>query len=192
MTSASDEDAELMRRIGEGDTAAYRRLVEEHLGSIVTFAYRLLNSREEAEDVAQETFLRVWQNADRYEPTARLTTWLHTIARNQAVDRLRRRRPTTEQDALDRLPTSDRPSDFLERKRAAEGVQEALGGLAPRQREAIVLVHYQGLSHGEAAQLLGIGVEAVESLLGRARRKLRSLLVAADPARPSAPLEKGS
>lgn len=179
-----------MRRIGAGDAAAYRGLVDAHLGSILTYAYRLLNSREEAEEVAQETFLRAWQHAERYEQSARVTTWLHTIARNQALDRLRRRRPTTGQETVDSLPASDRPSDFLERKQAAEGVQEALEELAPRQREAVVLVHYQGLSHGEAAEVLGLGVDAVESLLGRARRKLRSLLIARDPTRASAPEER--
>lgn len=176
MTPAIEQDAALMRRIAAGDAAAYRSVVDAHLSAILAYAYRLLGSREEAEEVAQETFLRVWQNAERYESTARLTTWLHTIARNQAVDRLRKRRPTLGSDSLDAEPASGRPSDFLERKQAAEGVQQALERLAPRQREAIVLVHYQGLSNGEAAEVLGVGVEAVESLLGRARRKLRELL----------------
>jgi RNA polymerase sigma-70 factor, ECF subfamily len=175
------DDAQLMRCIAAGDVQAYRHVVDGHLTSVLAYGFRLLNSREEAEEVAQETFLRVWQHADRYEPTARLTTWLHTIARNVALDRLRKRRPEVDTEAVEAALDSGRPSEYLERKRTAENVQQAVERLAPRQKQALVLVHYQGLSHGEAAEVLGVGVEAVESLLGRARRKLRESLRASAP-----------
>ena len=174
------DDAELMRRIALGDERAYEHLVDSHARSILAFGFRLLGTREEAEEVTQETFLRAWQHADRYEPSARVTTWLHTIARNLATDRLRKRRPRADLAAVEAAPDSGhsagQPSVSLERKRTAQSVVDALEQLAPRQREAITLVHYQELSHGEAAQVLGVGVEAVESLLSRARRKLRELL----------------
>lgn len=178
---ANDEDARLMRRVAEGDAQAYRQLVDTHVRSILAFGARLLNDREEAEELAQETFLRAWQHAERYEPTSRLTTWLHTIARNQALDRLRKRRPSPDMNAVEEAPGSSRPSEYLERKRTAQRVSEALERLAPRQRAAITLVHYQGLSHVEAADVLGVGVEAVESLLSRARRKLRESLGSSRP-----------
>lgn len=178
---ANDEDARLMRRVAEGDAEAYRQLVDTHVRSILAFGARLLNDREEAEELAQETFLRAWQHAERYEPTSRLTTWLHAIARNQALDRLRKRRPSPDMNAVEEAPSSGRPSEYLERKRTAQRVSEALERLAPRQRAAITLVHYQGLSHVEAADVLGVGVEAVESLLSRARRKLRESLGSSRP-----------
>jgi len=84
-----EHDAELMRRVAEGDAVAFRQLADRHLGSIVRFATRWLGRKEEAEEVAQETFLRVWQHARTYEPTARVSTWLHKIAHNAAIDRLR-------------------------------------------------------------------------------------------------------
>lgn len=176
----ANDDAWLMRRIAEGDAQAYRQLVDLHLRSILAFAIRLLNDREEAEEVAQETFLRVWQNADRYEPTSRVTTWIHAIARNQALDRLRKRRPSPDTPVVEEAPDSGRPSEYLERKRVAQHVAAALEQLPPRQKVAITLVHYQGFSQAEAADVLGVKVEALESLLARARRKLRELLRLAD------------
>ena len=183
MTGKSDalqDDAALMRRIADGDERAYEELVNLHARSILAFGFRLLGTQEEAEEVVQETFLRAWQHAERYEPTARVTTWLHTIARNVALDGVRKRKPRADLALVEAAPDSGRagaqPGTFLERKRTALTVAEALEQLAPRQREAITLVHYQELSHGEAAEVLGVGVEAVESLLSRARRKLRELL----------------
>ena len=172
---APQDEAQLMRRIGEGDATAFRQIAERHLGSIMRYAFRLLGSKEEAEEVAQETFLRVWEHAGTYEPTAKLTTWLHTIAHNAALDRLRKRRETVSDD-LDDEPASGRPSLLLASKETALAVRSALDSLAPRQRAAISLVHYQGLSGTETARVLGVEVEAVESLLARGRRKLRHLL----------------
>jgi RNA polymerase sigma-70 factor (ECF subfamily) len=172
---ASEQDADLMRRVAEGEAPAFRQIADRHLGSIVRYAFRLLGNREEAEEVAQETFLRAWQHARTYEPTAKLSTWLHTIAHNAAVDRLRKRRETASAE-LDDLPASGRPSLLLAHKETALAVNSALDSLAPRQRAAVSLVHYQGLSGSEAAKVLGVEVEAVESLLARGRRKLRHLL----------------
>lgn len=154
---------------------AFRQLADRHLDSVVRFATRWLGRRDEAEEVAQETFLRVWQHARSYEPTARVSTWLHRIAHNAAVDRLRKRHETTS-DEIDDQPASNRPSLLLSQKETALAVQTALDSLAPRQRAAITLVHYQGLSGAETAEVLDVEVEAVESLLARGRRKLRQLL----------------
>jgi RNA polymerase sigma-70 factor (ECF subfamily) len=174
-TATPQDDAQLMRSVAGGDAAAFRQIADKHLGSIVRYAFRLLDSKEEAEEVAQETFLRAWEHAGSYQPTAKLTTWLHTIAHNAAIDRIRKRRETVSDD-FDDQPASARPSLLLASKETALAVQSALDSLAPRQRAAISLVHYQGLSGTETAQVLGIEVEAVESLLARGRRKLRKLL----------------
>jgi len=146
----------------------------------MNFAYRMLHDRTEAEDIAQETFLRLWKDAGHYEPRARVGTWLHRIAHNLCVDRLRRsrERPT---ERLDEEPASQQPAGLLERKRVAGAVQRALGSLPERQRAAITLVHYQGLSANEAAEVLDVTVEALESLLARGRRALREELLELQP-----------
>lgn len=169
-----------MQRVAEGDALAFRQLSAAHLGAIVTYASRILNNRAEAEDVAQETFLRAWKNAHRYAPKARISTWLHSIAHNLAVDRLRKRGVRGESaeidDERDAASPSERPSRLLERKATAVAVQQAVASLPDRQRQAIVLCHEQGLSNPEIAQVMQSGVEAVESLLSRGRRTLRTML----------------
>jgi RNA polymerase sigma-70 factor (ECF subfamily) len=170
-------EIELMRRTAAGDAAAFRTLADLHLSKVMNFAYRLLHDRAEAEDVAQETFLRLWKDAGRYEPRARVTTWLHRIAHNLCIDRLRARQahPTTE--GVDEARSPDEPAGLLASKQTAIAVDEALARLPDRQRAAITLVHYQGLGNAEAADVLGVGVEALESLLARGRRALRAGLV---------------
>jgi RNA polymerase sigma-70 factor (ECF subfamily) len=166
-----------MQRVAEGDARAYRELVDAHLRAILAYTQRLLGSREEAEEVAQETFLRAWQHAETYRPESRVSTWLHTIAHNLSVDRLRKKRPLAASDTLEDAPDSGRPpSVLLERKETVLAVQAALERLPERQRAALTLTHHQGLSHAEAAQVLGVGVDAVESLVARARRNLIELL----------------
>ena len=175
-----EDEIELVRRTAKGDAVAFRTLADAHLGKIMNFAYRLLHDRTEAEDIAQETFLRLWKDASRYEPRARVTTWLHRIAHNLCVDRLRGRReePT---DTLDEERSSVEPGGLLDRKRVAIDVGQALASLPERQRAAITLVHYQGLSNIEAAAVLEVGVDALESLLARARRSLRDKLAKREP-----------
>lgn len=172
---STPDDFELIERIAEGDARAYRTLVERHLKGVHAFATRLLGDRAEAEDVCQETFARVWKGASTFSPRAKPSTWLYRIARNLAVDRLRRRRETSEVDP-DAAAASGRPSEHLERKRLAEAVQRALAELPERQRSAVTLSHHHGMSHEEIAGVLDVGVRAVESLLARGRRKLRELL----------------
>jgi RNA polymerase sigma-70 factor, ECF subfamily len=169
------DEIELMRRTANGDAAAFRALADAHVKKIMGFACRLLNDRTEAEDVAQETFLRLWKEAGRYEPRARVSTWLHRIAHNLCVDRLRARREQPS-DRLDEERTSNEPGGLLDRKLTARAVEHALAALPERQRAAITLVHYQELGNIEAAEVLGIGVEALESLLARGRRTLRETL----------------
>ena len=170
-----EDEIELMRRTARGDAAAFRALADAHLVKIMNFAYRLLHNRSDAEDVAQETFLRLWKDAGRYEPTARVTTWLHRIAHNLCIDRLRAKREEPAEH-LDDERASTEPGGLLERKRTAVEVSKAIADLPERQRSAIILVHYQGLSNIEAAAVLDVGVEALESLLARGRRSLRERL----------------
>ena len=170
-----EDEIEWMQRTARGDAAAFRMLADAHLVKIMNFAYRLLHNRSDAEDVTQETFLRLWKDAGRYEPTARVTTWLHRIAHNLCIDRLRGRREQPTEN-LDEERSSTEPGGLLERKRTAVEVEKALADLPERQRAAITLVHYQELSNIEAAAVLDVGVEALESLLARGRRSLRERL----------------
>jgi len=170
-----DDDAELVLRVGHGDVASYRELVRRHAGKLSGFARRLLRDEAEAEDVVQETFLRLWQRARDYTPSARFSSWLFRIAHNLAVDRLRARGHLS---ALDDSaePVSAAQPLLLDEKRRAEALGEALRALPPRQGAAMTLVHLQGLSGAEAAEVLGVGAEALESLLARARRALKAEL----------------
>ena len=163
----------LMRRVADRDIAAYRELVDANLPRIARFAERFLGNAAEAEDVAQETFLKLWTAASSFTPQAKPSTWLFRIAHNLCIDRIRKRRveaPLSEQSG------ADRPSGLFARKRTSEAVQRALAELPERQRGAITLVHYEGLSGDEAAGVLEISVDALESLLSRARRSLRERL----------------
>lgn len=173
-----------MQRVAQGDVAAYRQLVDAHLGAIVTYLTRLLKNQAEAEELAQETFLRVWQKADGYEPKARVSTWIHRIAHNLALDGLRKKRGASLEldDERDAAPASNDPARLLERKAVARDVQSALDELPVRQKMALLLSHEQGLSLNEIAAILELNPHAVESLLARGRRRLREVLSPPDEA----------
>ena len=173
----SEDDGQLVARVAEGDTVAYEALVDRHAAKLTYFAARLLRDQAEAEDVVQETFVRLWQRAHDYDDRFRVTTWLHRIAHHLAVDRLRKRGRSDaldDEDAL-ALPESSPPSLYAHKERA-EAVRAALGALPERQAAALTLVHMHGLTGSEAAEVLGVGAEALESLLARGKRRLRELL----------------
>lgn len=174
-----------MLRVAQGDTKAFRTLSEGLLPAIYTYASRLLRNDADAQDVAQETFLRVWLNARNYEPKARVSTWVHSIARNLAIDKIRkskRRGDHFELDAeRDAAPASDRPSQLLEKKLSAQAFQDALSLLPERQQSALLLRHEQGLSQSEIAVVLACSIDSVESLLKRARQTLKEQLVTNNP-----------
>ena len=173
-----DPDAELVRNAGAGDAQAASALVRKHLPRMVALARRMLNDAAEAEDVAQEVFLRVWREAPRWKPgAAKFETWMHRVALNQCYDRLRRRREKSDPDAgVDVPDAAPLASDlWLAQQRTAK-VGAALAQLPERQRSAIELVHFQELTNIAAAETLEISVEALESLLARGRRALKAAL----------------
>jgi RNA polymerase sigma-70 factor (ECF subfamily) len=174
LAALAPSEGDLMQRIAAGDEDAYRSVIERHLHGVHAFAHRILGNRAEAEEVSQETFLRVWRQADRYVSRAKLSTWIYRIAHNLAVDQLRRRRGLVAVIEVDELPASER-SELSQRELQAT-VGAALAELPERQRTALALVHYQGMSNAEAAEVLGLGLRALESLLARGRRTLRERL----------------
>lgn len=172
-----DPDSRLIERVGRGEPAATRMLVAAKLPRILGLATRLLRDTSEAEDVAQEAFIRVWRQAGAWQPgRARFDTWLHTVVVNLCRDRLRRRREVTSDTLPDLVdPALGAEAGLLETERG-RAVANAIAALPERQREAILLVHYQDLSGSDAASAMDISIEALESLLARGRRTLRAQL----------------
>lgn len=173
----SDPDAGLVFAIGRGDQKAARTLADRHLARIVALARRMLNDGAEAEDVAQDVFLRVWRTAHKWRPgRARFETWMHRVAMNLCFDRLRRKREMVTDAPPDQPDPAASAFDVLHAETIADAVNTALAALPERQRAAITLCHYQDLTNIAAADVLDISVEALESLLARGRRALRAAL----------------
>ncbi|MEK6292078.1 MAG: RNA polymerase sigma factor [Paraburkholderia tropica] len=172
-----DPDAELVARVGARDAGAVRTLVLSKLPRLLALATRMLGDRMEAEDIAQEAFVRIWKQAPHWRSgEARFDTWLHRVALNLCYDRLRGRREEPAESLPDEADPAATPDLRTEARTRDERVRAALAALPVRQREALVLTYYQELSNLEAAGLMDISVDALESLLARARRTLRAQL----------------
>jgi len=169
-------DASLMGRVANGDPAASRSVVDTHLPTIVSFAWRMVGDRATAEDVAQDVFLKLWRQAPRWKPKAQISTWLRRVAYNRCIDLHRRNRPTDDVTTLPLEDPAPGPARNLLADEVSVIVRTALDGLPERQRAAIAMVHFDGMTNIEAARVLEVSVEAVESLLSRGRRTLRSQL----------------
>ena len=170
-------DEELLARFSAGEAAAARALTLRMTPVALRVAQRMLSDAAEAEDVAQEAMLRLWRMAPDWEAgAARVSTWLYRVTVNLCTDRLRRRRSVDLEAAgevADDRPTVE--SGLMTADRMA-ALQAALMVLPERQRQAVVLRHIEGLSNPEIADILGIGVEAVESLTARGKRALAQAL----------------
>ena len=169
----------LMTCVAAGDAQSFERLVTRHTPMVHAIAWRMLGDAVEAEDVVQETFVKLWVNArDWTEAGGGLGAWLRRISTNACLDRLRRPRFVSDEGLPDR-PDEAPPADLAidaERRRAA--VAASIQALPDRQRAAIILTYYEGASNAEAASILGVGVKGVESLLVRARQALTQSLAA--------------
>ncbi|MES2833440.1 MAG: RNA polymerase sigma factor [Pseudomonadota bacterium] len=177
MSEIADPDEDLVRRVGQGDPAAIQALVARKLPRMTALAQRMLCDPAEAEDVAQEAMLRAWKQAPRWTPgKAKFDTWLHRVGLNLCYDRLRRRREIPTETPPERIDEGPAPDRGLLAADVGARVNAALARLPDRQREAIVLCHYQELTNIEAAALMAVSVEALESLLSRGRRTLRQAL----------------
>lgn len=175
--SPEDTDDALVLRLADGCNGAMATLSDRHLRPVLACAWRILGDRAEAEDVAQDTFVRLLRKAPDWQPDGpALRSWLLRVATNLCLDRRRARaRIAPMPDDIERFVDRENPQidDDLAIRQA---VRRAVEDLPDRQRAALVLVHFQGLSGREAANALGVSAEAVESLLARARRRLRTVL----------------
>ena len=172
-----DPDAELVARVGRGDRVAAQALMNRHLPKMLALARRMLSDPVEAEDAVQEAFMRLWTHAARWQPgRAKFETWLYRVTLNKCYDRLRRRPTAKLEEAANVADPAPGPEASLQNSVLALQIEAALNTLPDRQKAAIQLCHYQDCGNIEAAEILGISVEALESLLARGRRTLRDRL----------------
>lgn len=191
-TSASDahgdeENVRLMLRVKEGDTEAFERLVNLHQRSVIGTVARMLNSVEDAHDVAQQVFIRVWRSAARYEPSAKFTTWLFTIMRNLVFNELRRRGRKKEVSVEEQeeehhqqltAPGRDNPDTVAQQGELEAAIDKAIQSLPDKQRLAVSLRRYEDMPYEDICTVLGMSLSAVKSLLFRARNDLKEKLAA--------------
>ena len=185
-----DPDIRLMLLVRDDDAAAFGELVERFQHRLVGVLNHIVGNADEAEDLAQETFLRVYRTRKKYRPKAKFSTWLFTIANNLALNALRdrQRRPVLPLEVRESGPLGPRPAENLaptrdqppahnlQQQELADVIRAALDGLNERQRVAIVLNKFEDMNYAEIAEVMGLTTKAVKSLLSRARGKLREAL----------------
>ncbi len=180
-----DDDAQLMVNFQRGDSGAFDVLVRKYHVQVINIIYRFLGHVAAAEDLAQDVFVKVYQAAPAYKPTAKFSTWLYRIVANHCLNYRRdtAHRPVVSASALEsarQRPLETHlehdPSKALETEELRTAVRSALRALPPNQRLAVVLDKYRGLSHREIGRALGCSKKAVKSLLARARENLRRTL----------------
>lgn len=168
-------DEELIALVSKKDKRAFDEFISRHLNMLYSIAYRMQMNRADAEDVVQETMMRVWQNAHMWDRDggASVRTWIYTITHNICIDSKRKttRRPHLEllEEPEDKGLSADK---LVQKKQARRLVMEAINELPENQKTAIIFCHYQKLSNSEAAEVMGSTVKAVESLLVRAKKSL--------------------
>ena len=174
-------DQTLVSAIVRKDAAAFRELTERHLVSVHRLAARMLRDPNEAEEVTQDTFLKLWTHAARWRPTggdASVLPWLRTIAINACIDRLRRRRFELGGEIPDRPDETASAPEQIDQHRHGLVVSRALSRISDRHRAAIILTYYEELPNASAATTMQMGLKAFESLLLRARQALKAEILA--------------
>ena len=182
---ANERDVALMLRVKTGDMVAFEQLVEIHQGPVIGTVAKMLGGASEAEDIAQQVFVRVWKSAARYEPQAKFTTWLFTITRNLVFNETRRRKRKPTVSVEEREEESHRvvedvqtvsPDQNVLHAELKEAVDRAIQELPDKQRMAVVLRRYEEMPYDEIGKILSMSVPAVKSCSFRARTQLKDSL----------------
>lgn len=172
------KDEELVTRISGGDKHAFRALAQRHGGRFRALAYRFTDDMALAEDIVQETFVKLWTHAGRFDGAkAKFTTWFHRIVVNRCLDEKRKRRLEILPEGYDEPDGSPLADKKLETDSTTARLHAALKGLSERQRTAVTLSYLNGLSNQEAADAMELNIKAYESLLVRSRAKMRQMLM---------------
>ncbi|WP_426613957.1 RNA polymerase sigma factor [Bradyrhizobium sp. McL0616] len=172
-----DEDSELLEKLAAGDEAAFRMLVERHIDRAYAIALRIVGNAADAEDVVQDTMLKIWSHRGRWQHgRAKFSTWLYRVISNRCIDL--RRKPRTENvesvpEVADGQPDA---ADIIERNELNRMLELAMQRLPEQQRIAVIFSYHESMSNSEIAQVMDTTVAAVESLLKRGRQQLRQLL----------------
>lgn len=169
-------DEQLMLAVGKGDLNAFNEIVRRHQRSAWSVAYRFLGDSAEAEDIAQEAFLRVLTAAPRYKPTAAFSTYFYRVITRLCIDNAKKKRPIFTDTLPEMVEASPDPAAALVRKDRDALICKALDALPSRQRMAVILKYYEGLGYADIAGAMNITIKAVERLLSRARKALQSSL----------------
>jgi len=184
-----DYDAQLMLAFQRGDEPAFQELIERNHSRVIGLAYRFVGSRAEAEDLAQEVFLRIYRARRTYRPTAKFSTWMFRIAANVSLNALRDRARRRDDVSIEQLSGEDKgpftvpdpeapaPDHRVGRSELEQKVREAISELPEKEQIAVVLNKYEGLSYADIACTLGCSTMAVKSLLARARENLKERLL---------------
>ena len=187
--AATDPDLVALAR--KGSEAAYRELLARYQRPVFSLVYRMVRNREQAEDLAQETFVRVFQNIERFDARYKFSSWIFKIANNLAIDSLRRRDPATvsldgsahavdaeqiEASRIDAVSDEPNPEQELEARELGSAIEGAVGQLRPEYRTAILLRHVEGRPYEEIADIMGLPLGTVKTYIHRARSELRGSL----------------
>ncbi len=183
--ASNEEDFALMDRIARGDDHAFQLLVEKHQYAVIGTVSKMLGGAADAEDIAQQVFLRIWKSAPRFEPKAKFTTWMFTITRNLVFNesRRRKRKPTVsveqqEEEAFLQIEDSSAPGadEMAQKSELWQAIDDAIAALPEKQRMAVILRQHEDMSYEDIAKVLKTSVSAVKSHLFRARVQLKDAL----------------
>ncbi|HET7229967.1 MAG TPA: sigma-70 family RNA polymerase sigma factor [Longimicrobium sp.] len=188
-TSLTDHD--LVVRAQNGSDQAYRELLGRYQRPVFSLIYRMVRDREQAEDLAQETFVRVFNNIDRYDPAYKFSSWIFKIATNLTIDWIRRKEVPTVSIDGSRYATSnddieastitvesgdENPEELLESRELGSQIEVAIGKLRPEYRQAIVLRHIDDLPYEDIAQIMALPLGTVKTYIHRGRKELQDML----------------
>ena len=182
----NEEDLALMAKAARGDENAFAKIVAKHQHAVLGTVAKMTNQSSDTEDIAQQVFIRLWKSAERYQPTAKFTTFLFTITRNLVFNATRKKSGKNEysfdalegkwRQSIEDKSSDSRPDKLIEQTELRQIIDQAISSLPEKQRLAVVLRRYEKMPYEEIAETLGISVPAVKSQLFRARTALRESL----------------